>query len=154
MVLLLPADVRHRVSLVVLPFRGAAVFSHTAALRRAFQLRKQPIRTSDAVRFCRRSRGVLVGVDRAKGAVLNPKALFLHAISPFWALLIRPKGDRTGGGGLFYNIWRMNRGLPWGMSYAIHRYSPYRLCFCLPHLAALRLVQSVRYAATQNKLSL
>ena len=110
--MLLPAYVRHRVSLVVLPFRGAAVFSHTAALRRAFQLRKQSVRTSDAVRFCRRSRGVLVGVDRAKGAVLNAKASFLHAIRPFWALLVRRKSDGTDGGGLFEYIWRFNWDLP------------------------------------------
>lgn len=83
---LLSADVRHRVSLVVLPLRGAAVFGHAGALRRAFQLRKKPVRTSDAVRFCRRSRRVLVRVDRTGGTVLHSTAFFLLAIGPFWAL--------------------------------------------------------------------
>lgn len=83
---LLSADVRHRVSLVVLPFRGAAVFSHAGAFRRAFQLREKPVRTSDAVRFCRRSRRVLVRVDRTGGTILHSTALFLLAIGPFWAL--------------------------------------------------------------------
>lgn len=79
--------VRHRVSLVVLPLRQAAVFGDTRAFRRALFLCEEAVGATDAVGFRGRSRRVLVRVDRAKRAVVDTPALFFHTVRPSRALL-------------------------------------------------------------------
>lgn len=95
-VTLLASDVWHRISLVVLPLGQAAIVRHAIAFRCALLLRVEAIGAPDAVGFRRRSRGVLVRVDRAKRAVVHTSAFFVRPVRSSRALL--SIGVRTGWG--------------------------------------------------------
>jgi len=84
--------VRHRVSFEVLPIWHAAFSRDTRAFRRALLLRVEAIGAPDAVGFRGRSRRVLVRVDRAKRAVVDAPALFLHPVRSFRTLLGKSSG--------------------------------------------------------------